>query len=227
MILLQHFFFRNPNSKPAPAYKLKSGTKAVKVTAVPPGVTPLPGSTVFASEAIGQYSGSGTILTQETKRVSVRNPPKPRNKKTEVNVKTFTKAVHRDPLAQSFTVTEPEGIFLTSVDLYFATKDPGAKIFVELRTVELGTPTGFLVQDYTQVALNPQNININEANPFEPVATNVKFESPIYLEGNDTEYAIVILSPASDGYEMWTATMGGKTVRTTSSLPDVHERCCY
>ena len=57
--------------------------------------------------------------------------------------------LHRDPLAQSFTVTEPEGIFLTSVDLFFATKDPGAKIFVEIRTVELGTPTGFLVQDYT------------------------------------------------------------------------------
>ena len=39
------------------------------------------------------------------KRVSVRNPPKPRNKKTEVDVKTFTKAAQR-PLAQSFTVTE-------------------------------------------------------------------------------------------------------------------------
>ena len=44
--------------------------------------------------------------------------------------------------------------------------------------------------------------------------------SPVYLEGNDSEYAVVILSPASDGYEMWTATMGKKTVRTTS-LPDV------
>ena len=54
----------------------------------------------------------------------------------------------------------PEGIFLTSVDLFFATKDPGAKIFVEIRTVELGTPTGFLVQDYAQIALNPENINI-------------------------------------------------------------------
>lgn len=214
------FFFRNPNSNPAPAIRVKSGTKTVKVTAVPPGVTPLPGSTVFASEAIGTYSGSGSILTQETSRVSVRNPPKPRRKKTEIDIKKTVKAVHRDPLAQSFTVTEPEGIFLTSVDLFFATKDPGAKIFVELRTVELGTPTGLLVQDYAQVSLNPADINVNEANPFEPVATNVKFESPIYLEGNDTEYAVVILSPASDGYEMWTATMGKKTVRTTS-LPDV------
>ena len=214
--IVANFFFRDPNSNPPPPVKVKSGTKTMKVTAVPPGVTPLPGSTVFASEAIGTYSGSGTILTQETSRVSVRNPPKPAAKATEVNVEV--KAPHRDPLAQSFTV-DGKGIFLTSFDLYFATKDPGAKIYVELRTVELGTPTSFLVQDFTQVALSPENININEANPFEPVPTRVRFPSPVYLEGGK-EYAIVILSPASDGYEMWTATMGKKTVRT-QNLPDV------
>jgi len=214
--IVANFFFRDPNGSPPPPVKVKSGTKTVKVTAVPPGVTPLPGSTVFASEALGSYSGSGTILTQETSRVAVRNPPKPAAKATEVNVEV--KAPHRDPLAQSFTV-DGRGAFLTSFDLYFATKDPGAKIYVELRTVELGTPTSFLVQDYTQIALNPENININEANPFEPVPTRVRFPSPVYLEANK-EYAIVILSPASDGYEMWTATMGKKTV-TTQNLPNV------
>jgi len=214
--IVANFFFRDPNSNPPPPVKVKSGTKTVKVTAVPPGVTPLPGSTVFASEALGTYSGSGTLLTQETSRVAVRNPPKPAAKATEVNVQV--KAPHRDPLAQSFTV-DGRGVFLTSFDLYFATKDPGAKIYIELRTVELGTPTSFLVQDYTQVALNPENININEANPFEPVPTRIRFPSPVYLEA-DKEYAIVILSPASDGYEMWTATMGQKTVRT-QNLPDV------
>ena len=216
MILLLTFFFRDPNSKPQPATRVKSGTKTVKVTAVPPNTVVLPGSTVFASEALGTYSGSGTVLTQETSRVSVRNPPKPARRKTEIDIKV--KAPHRDPLAQSFTV-DGQGAFLTSFDLYFATKDPGAKVFVELRTMELGTPTSFLVQDYTQIALNPEDININTANPFEPVPTRVRFPSPVFLEA-EKEYAIVILSPASDGYEMWTATMGKKTVRTTS-LPDV------
>ena len=214
--IVANFFFRDPNSNPPPPVKVTSGTKTVKVTAVPPGVTPLPGSTVFASEAIGTYSGSGTILTQETSRVSVRNPPKPAAKPTEVQVQV--KAPHRDPLAQSFTV-DGKGAFLTSFDLYFATKDPTAKIYVELRTVELGTPTSFLVQDYTQIALNPDQININDANPFEPIPTRIRFPSPVFLEAN-REYAIVILSPASDAYEMWTATMGQKTVRT-QNLPDV------
>ena len=214
--IVANFFFRDPNSKPRPATRVKSGTKTVKVTAVPPNTIVLPGSTVFASEALGTYSGSGTILTQKTSRVSVRNPPKPARRPTQIDVKV--KAPHRDPLAQSFTV-DGVGAFLTSFDLYFATKDPGAKVFVELRTMELGTPTNFLVQDFTQVALNPEDIKINTENPFEPIPTRVRFPSPVFLEA-DKEYAIVILSPASDGYEMWTATMGKKTVRTTN-LPDV------
>jgi hypothetical protein len=285
--VIGNFFFRDPNSNPPPLSKVRSGTKTVKVTAVPPGVTPLPGSTVFASEALGTYSGSGTILTQETSRVSVRNPPPPVAKPTDIQVQT--KAVHRDPLAQSFTV-DGKGVFLTSFDLYFAAKDPQAKIYVELRTVELGTPTSFLVQDYTQVALNPDQINIAETTfgvksmagfddaasgatpgqfgyevdyPYaksqgfsdadiryflenvytgnigtkmkeilmdtswgvyakptipEPVPTRVRFPSPVFLEAG-REYAIVILSPASDAYEMWTATMGKKTVKT-QNLPD-------
>ena len=214
--IVANFFFRDPNSKPKPATRVKSGTKTVKVTAVPPNTVVVPGSTVFASEALGTYSGSGTVITQDTSRVSVRNPPKPARKKTEIDVKV--KAPHRDPLAQSFTV-DGQGAFLTSFDLYFASKDPEAKVFIELRTMELGTPTSFLVQDYTQVALNPSDINVNTANPLEPVPTRIRFSSPVYLEA-EKEYAIVILSPSSDAYEMWTATMGQKTV-TTTNLPNV------
>ncbi len=205
--ILACFHFRDPNKKPAPPVKVKSGTKTVKVTAVPPGVTPLPGSTTQASEAIGSYSGSGTIITQEQDIVKVRNPPKPKAKKPKVEV--TVKAPHRDPLAQTFLV-DGTGIFLTSFDLFFAKKDPKKKVFIELRTVELGTPTNLLVQDFTQIALNPKDIKIsNDAS----AATTVRFPSPVYLEA-DREYAIVILAPASDKYEMWTATMGQKTVRS-------------
>ena len=212
------FFFKDPNSTPKPAIRVKSGTKTVKITATPPNTVVIPGSTVNASQALGSYSGSGTILTQNTSRVSVRNPPRPRAKPTEVDIKVNVKAAHRDPLAQSFTV-DGEGAFLTSFDLYFASKDPDAKVFVELRTMELGTPTQFLVQDYTQVALNPSEIEINTDDPFNPSPTNIKFSSPVFLE-TGKEYAIVILSPASDKYELWTATMGQKTIQSTI-LPDV------
>ena len=208
--IIAAFYFRDPNTTPQPPVKVKSGTKTVKITAVPPGVTPTPGSAQFQSEAFGTYSGSGTIVTQKTTRVAVRNPPRPKPNPT-----TVTKAVHRDPLAQSFTV-DGKGAFLTSFDLYFASKDENAKIFVELRTVELGTPTAFLVQDYTQVALNPNDINVSSD---ASIPTRIRFPSPVYLEA-DKEYAIVILSPASDAYELWSATMGEKTIQT-QNLPNV------
>ena len=107
------------------------------------------------------------------------------------------RAPHRDPLAQTFTVDET-GAFLTSFDVYFRSKDDTAKLFVELREVELGTPTSFLVQDYAQIAVNPNNINVSED---ASVATTLNFPSPVYLEP-EKEYALVFLAPASDKYEM-------------------------
>ena len=82
--------------------------------------------------------------------------------------------------------------------------------------MELGTPTRYLVQDYAQIAVNPNNINLSDD---ASVPTTLRFPSPIYLEP-EREYALVFLSPASDKYEMFVATMGQKTVGTTN-LPDV------
>ena len=62
-----------------------------------------------------------------------------------------------DPLSQTFKLDE-DGAFLTSVDLFFARKDPNENISVEIRTTELGTPTNLLVQDYAEITLEPSEI---------------------------------------------------------------------
>ena len=225
--ILGSFFFRDPNTTPKPPVTFRTGAKTFKITAASEGVVQIPGSTSLASDASGVFTGTGVIVTQTNNNVQIRNPaapPQRANSFTErINVKTdiidtkFVKAPHRDPLAQSFRVDET-GAFLTSFDVYFASKDPNAKVFVELRHMELGTPTEFLVQNYTQVALNPDQVNIsNDAS----VPTTISFPSPVYLEP-DKEYAIVFLSPASDLYEMWVARMGERTVKTTL-LPEVED----
>jgi len=223
--LLGAFFFRNAQATPKPPTLFATGTKTFRVTAAPEGTIPVPGSTDLASDASGTFTGTGTIQTQIQSNVSVRNPPPPSGtRQDEITTRTnlvfrqdFQKyqAPHRDPLAQSFTVDET-GAFLTSFDVFFKSKDDFAKLFVELRYVELGTPTKYLVQDYAQIAVNPNNINISDD---ASVPTTLNFPSPIYLEP-EKEYALVFLSPASDKYEMWVATMGEKTVNTTQ-LPNV------
>ena len=146
-----------------------------------------------------------------------------------------------DPLAQSFTVggnidapsaigrnDDENGIFLTSVNLYFATIDEENKpLRVEIRTVELGTPTTQRVGEAAH--LTPKNfIDDGNGNISEQVviktsttgqeATRVTFPEPIYLAPG-REYALVIVSEYSDQYQVWSAEMGKKSV-LSQDLPD-------
>ena len=47
----------------------------------------------------------------------------------------------RDPVAQSFGVDVPGGIFIPSIDLFFSTKSTTMPVTLELRTMVNGYPT--------------------------------------------------------------------------------------
>ena len=200
------FFFRDPNVNPAPPLRWTTGQRQFKLTSSSTDAASLPGS-LLISRGETSYWTSGILDTYRQTRVVVRRPPPP-------PYRVSPDGDNADPLAQSFT-TEREGMFLTSVDLFFGHKDENEKLTVELRNVELGTPTGELVQDFARVILDPTEINTSTDGT---VATNVKFPSPIYL-GPQEEYAIVLLAPSTNQYEAWIARMGEKTVGT-SNLPD-------
>ena len=119
-----------------------------------------------------------------------------------------------DPLSQTFRVDE-NGAFLTSVDLFFATKDNNENLTVEIRTTEFGVPTTQLVQDFARVVVSPDQINVSDNGE---TATRITFPSPVYLEP-DKEYALVLGVTQTINYEVWISRMGDKTVNT-QSLPD-------
>jgi hypothetical protein len=197
------FFFKNPLASPPPALRFRTGTKTFKLTSSSTNSTSPTGSLLISS-AETSYSTSGIVDTFTQTNVIVRRPPPP----------PPARRGGKDPLAQTFTVDET-GAFLTSVDLFFANKDSREKVTVELRTVELGTPTNKLVQDFASVTLEPSQVNTSSDGS---IPTRVTFPSPIYLEPGG-EYAIVILSPSSNNYETWIARMGERTVNT-QNLPD-------
>ena len=64
--------------------------------------------------------------------------------------------------------------------------------------------------------MNPNQISVSSD---ASLATTIKFSSPVYLEPGEM-YALVFLCPSSDKYEMFVATMGEKSIKTTQ-LPDV------
>ena len=198
--LLGCFFLRDPLTTPPPSVRIGTGVKTFKVTSSSTNATPLPGSLLISSGETS-YTSTGIVDTYRQDTVIVRRPPPPPRR-------------GKDPLAQSFTVDET-GAFLTSVDLFFASKDESEKCYVEVRTVELGTPTNTLVQDFAAQVLEPSQVAISTN---ATVATKVTFPSPIYLEPRK-EYAITVIAPSTNNYELWIARMGEKTVNS-KFLPD-------
>jgi hypothetical protein len=203
------FFLQDPNTDPAPAVRIQTGSKVFKLTSSSTNSSPVPGSTLICS--------GETIYKSEGKW----------EEKQKIFNRTRTIVTYCDPLAQSFTVggstedlngnkpdEDANGVYLTAVDLFFYNKDSNnAPLTVEVRTMELGTPTKTIIGN--PVILNPSDISTSSD---ASVATKVTFDYPIYLPPG-LEYAIVLLAPQSDQYEVWIAEMGEKTIET-STLPD-------
>lgn len=112
-----------------------------------------------------------------------------------------------DPLAQTFTVDSRSGAFLTSVDVFFASRDDSIPVTMEIREVVNGYP-GKVVLPFSRKTLTPNQVIANPTNGAD--ATSFVFDSPVYVSGY-TEYAIVLLSD-SNGYNVWIANMGEQDV---------------
>jgi hypothetical protein len=240
--LIGTFFLRDPNTIPTPTVRISTGTKTFKLSSSSTNDPGLPGSS-DTSVAETNFNSDGTLeqwentVTATTKNLTTKTvtnlTTNTTTSQTTINTHTRT-TIQRfvDPLAQSFvvggnieapdssreglTTDDSNGAFLTAVDLFFAKKDSGnATVKVEIRTVELGTPTRIVIGN--SVTLRPSEVNISSD---ASIATKVTFDEPIYLPPG-REYAVVIISENSDQYEMWTAVMGEKTVNT-KDLPDVN-----
>ena len=205
--LLGSFFLRNPLAIPSPAVRITTGTKTYKLTNSSTNAAPLPGSKLQSTaETSYRSEGRFEVRQRQTTRVT---------------------ANFYDPLAQSFSVggtidapdlngqnNDANGAFLTAVDLFFANKPSGNDpVRIEVRTVELGTPTRTIIGN--PVTLTPSEVNVSTNGG---TATRVTFDYPIFLTPGQ-EYAIVAVAETTDEYELWIAEMGEKTVNT-QSLPN-------
>ena len=200
------FFFRNPNTSPPPPLRFSNGTKTFRLTSDANNANPLPGDEgIGITRGDARYITNGIIETFTLTTVVRRLPPPPPPNDDD------------DPLAQSFTVDET-GMFLSSLDLFFAAKDDNVPVTIQIRNVELGTPTNQLVTDFAEVVLDPTELDSSGSSVVKTstdasLPTRITFPSPIYLEPA-REYAIVILAPATIAYKMWIAQMGEETIET-------------
>lgn len=126
-----------------------------------------------------------------------------------------------DPLCQNFYVDAakyPNGIFLSSVDLFFVTVDSTIPVSIRIRPTVNGYPDTTVDIPGTIVYKNPNEINIplvaNQTKSIGP-STNFKFGYPIYLKPG--EYSLII-SADSDEYTVYASKLGQVEFGTTNVI---------
>jgi hypothetical protein len=128
---------------------------------------------------------------------------------------------NHDPLAQSFYVRDNTGIFLTSVEVFFETKDESIPVTLQIRPMMGGVPSNMVVP-FSEVTLTPDEINLSTDGT---VSTRFNFSSPVYLPGpqqlevrqapigsqQTSEFAVVLLSN-SPQYRVFISELGQKNI---------------
>ena len=171
--------FLIPNNS---ALNFKTGEKEFKLTQ-----SSANNDEITETSATAMYNASGLLESRENVIISTRTPVIQRLSVEETRVDNRETARRRvnwcDPLAQSILLDQ--AAFITSVDLYFTSKDAGIPVNVSIREMVNGFPTQKIIP-FSDVTLNPGSVSTSGATAFT-------FPSPVYLQ-DGVEYAIVIMS---------------------------------
>jgi len=192
-------------------------------------------SRINESSAEAEFTSSGIVNIAETNILTTRNitiiPPSKINTTTITNITTNTTTITQtatqgsvniqqpyDPLAQSFYVFEDTGVFLTSVDIWFETKDSdNMPVTLQIRPLVAGVPSNIVVP-FSEVTLTPDQVNLSVDGT---IPTKFTFPSPVFLSGprqqtvrqapiasqTQAEYAIVLVSN-SPNYRVFVTELG-------------------
>lgn len=207
--------FRIPSN---PILKFRTGTRELRFSDSPASTTALRAAQESTSGG-AMYEAKGLIEVMQRTIVATRTANIVSEQVSATNtIVTTSDALTRDtgwydPLAQTFLVQEEGGAFITSVDLFFATKDPKVPVRMEIREVVNGYP-GSVILPFSRVEKKGSQVNVDPATG--SVATNFKFTSPVYLQ-NGVEYAVVVLSD-SNNYRLWISQTDTIDVQTQARI---------
>jgi hypothetical protein len=210
------FTIPDPTNNSNPRWR--TGTRVFRLTS-----SQTDARTDVETSAESDYVARGILETVQNTIISTREPMLVRESTTETRsiVRTSTRSSERtigwvDPLAQTFLIDNVGGVFLTSLDLYFASKDNNIPITLQIREVVNGYP-GKTILPFSEKTLNPSAVNTSaDAN----TATTFTFNSPVYLQEN-TEYCFVLLAN-SNNYTTYVGRLGETVIgsnRTISQQP--------
>jgi len=193
-------FFLVPNSR------FKSGRKEFIITEHESLDSSILGLEGQLCSFTGIFTSTGKLQVYQTTKtiatvITIPPPPPPPRRRL-------------DPLAQTFyTYGMTDGCWLTGIDIFFATKDSNAGVWLEVREVINGYPGRQKVSPDAHVWKHGSDISISSN---ASVATTFLFDKMIYLEG-DKEYCFVIGGDTTK-FNIWTSRLGETAKETNKTI---------
>ena len=215
--------------------KFKAGTREFRLT--DSSSNDKSAESTFAE---AQFHSQGLLEVHQKTIVSTKVPrlvtTEVQENRTITETQNFDPVTWVDPLAQTVLIDEKGGIFLTSVDIFFKSKDAAIPVNLSIRSVENGIPTQKVVPG-SEVLKYPTETLAFELGNGSPggstpttagdiatggiaiddtarYGTRFKFEHPIYLP-QDQEYAIVLMAQTNN-YNVFISEAGETDLVDTS-----------
>tara|TARA_B100000497_G_scaffold114780_1_gene137681 strand:+ start:13999 stop:20073 length:6075 start_codon:yes stop_codon:yes gene_type:complete len=212
--------FAIPDSKNNSNPRWRTGTRVFRLTSSSTNVL----SSAVQTSGEADYLAKGALETIQETIISTREPLTLRESTVEsvsLGNRTSTRNVDTtigwtDPLAQTFMIDDVGGVFLTSMDLFFSSKDDNIPVTVQIREVVNGYP-GKRIVPFSEKTLNPNAVSTSTD---ATTATTFTFDSPVYLQ-EKTEYCFVVMSNCN-AYNCYVGRLGEKVIgsdRTISQQP--------
>ena len=134
----------------------------------------------------------------------------------------FRRSIPRDPLAQSFTVQNSAGAFLTGIDIYFSSRasgvDSGVPVRLELRPLRNGVPSQNEIIPGSEVVVPSSQVSLpadsDDLSSIQAAPTRFAFDAPVYVPGN-TPHAFVVMADTKE-YNVYVAKAGDLIIGTTN-----------
>lgn len=181
----------------------KEGTGKADGTGTMTGKFTIPANIPCGTKSIKvKYAGDDIRYPKEGDTTYTANGIKQITKTTIFKQTLIVKTV--DPLAQAFQFDKE--YYLTSVDLYFATKDPVLPVTVQIRNMVNGYPGNIC---YAEAIVPASSIKTSAD---ATVATKANFLNTVKCMA-DTLYCVVVMSD-SNLPSLWLAKLGEKEVKS-------------
>ena len=213
--IIGSFFIPNPNDSNAPQFE--TGTKTF--TLINNATNDVNTASTISEES---FVSSGTLENIQENILSVRNAridtfneedSRAASRRIPDVSSRIIRTTWRDPLAQTVSISEPTGIFVTKCDIFFASKDDGdTPVIFQIRTVDNGLPTS-TVLPLSEIAIDPSDIVTSQDGS---IATSILLKAPVYLEPG-LDYALVLLSDSTK-YQVYISRIGEEDLVTQTFI---------